>query len=197
MIDLLRYYVEPLCFIQTAARGLPAPVMLGLDYLAGTHAVPVALVLLLLALWFEGRTLAERAANQLTVLRGLLSALLAWGAAAAIGLAWQQALRTPGLEQAASDWACWHGPPSASTAAAIGFALGATAWRRDRRWGGVASVVVALWAVSQVCCGRRYPLDVVVGTAVGTGLAWFVGSVTWLGRPLNALIRLGQRMMLA
>ena len=82
-------------------------------------------------------------------------------------------------------------------AAAIGFAVGATLWRRDWRRGLVACLMTGLWVVAQVSCGVRYPMDAIVGTLLGTGLGWLLGAIAWLDRLLGALVRLARRLMLA
>ena len=194
MIDtVLRFYVTALCFPELSCQGFPDSAKLVLEFLAGPYTIPTALALALFAYWLAMAVGADRAANQRTVLRGVLAALLAWGLATLGGLAWQGVggLRT------GDGIACWHGLPSACPAAAIGFAVGATLWRRDWRWGLGIFLATGLWTGAQVCCGLRYPLDVVAGTVLGAGLAWLLGPADWLDRPVDAFIRLARRLMLA
>jgi len=197
VIHVLSSYVTILCFLPTRFQGLPAQVNRALDFLAGGYVVPTALALAALIRWFEGATAADRVANQRAVLRGLVAALTGWGLAALIGLAWKQGLSDPGWERVLNDWPCWQSLPFPSPAAAVGFALGTALWRRDWHWGLGYCLATGLWTVSQVCRGLHYPMDVVVGTALGTSLAWLLGSAGWLDRPLDAFIRLARRWMLA
>lgn len=197
MIDILHYYVTFLCSLRILCQGLPAQVSLVLEFLAGGYVVPTVLALVALLRWFEGPRAAERFANQQAVLRGLLAALIAWGLAVLLGLACSWVLHDAPAMQAVAGWGCWHGTPYPSSAAAIGFALGAALWRRDWRWGLAACLAAGLWAVAQVCCGLRYPLDVVIGAALGAGLAWLLGTASWLEKPFGALIRLARHLMLA
>ncbi len=197
MIRVLHYYVKILCFLHTNFQELPDRANLVLESLAGGYVVPTGLALAILIYWFEGPTAADRLANQRVVLRGLVAALAAWGIAALSGLAWRQGLADPELAQAFSDWMCWQGLPSTSMAAAVGFALGATLWRGDWRWGLGIFLATGLWAGTQVCCGYHYAMDVVVGTVLGAGLGWLLGLADWLDRPLDALIRLARRLTLA
>jgi membrane-associated phospholipid phosphatase len=197
VIDILHYYVTFLCSLRTLCQDLPAQVSLVLGFLAGGYVVPTLLAVMALLRWFEGPRAAERFANQQTVLRGLLTALIAWGLAVLFGLACSRVLSDAPAMEAVGGWGCWHGTPYPSSAAAIGFALGAALWRRDWRWGLAACLATSLWAVAQVCCGLRYPLDVVVGAALGAALAWLLGAMAWWERPLGALIRLARRLMLA
>ena len=197
MISVLYSYVTILCFLHTSFQLVPAQVNLALQFVAGGYIVPTGLALATLIRWFEGPTSADRLANQRSVLRGLVAALVAWGLALLINLAWRQGLSDPGWQEMLNGWMCWQGPPFPSPAAAVGFALGAAIWRRDWRWGLGYFLTTGLWAGAQVCCGLHYPMDVVVGTILGTGLAWLFGTVGWLDRPLDALIRLARRWMLA
>lgn len=194
MEDVLRYYVTALCFVCTFCQGLPAAMKLVLQFLAGPYAVPTGLTMVLLAYWFRAAMMADRAAHQRAVLRSLTAAFFAWGLATLIGVGWQRLL---GGVQAVNDWMCWHGLPSACPAAAVGFTLGATVWRWDWRRGLGLCLMTGMWAGAQVCCGVRYPLDVVVGAVLGTALGWWLGSIRWLDRPLGMLVRLARRLMLA
>jgi hypothetical protein len=197
MTDVLYFYVSIFCVQRALLEGFPGTVNCLLKFLAGWHAVPVGLALAALIYWFTGATPVDRAANQRSVLRGLLAALVVWILAALVELVWLLVLSTPQWKEIVSEWACWQGPPSACPAAAVGFALGATLWRRAWRWGLGCCLATGLWAVAQVFYGVCYPLDVVVGTAIGVGLAWWLGSMAWLDRPLNVLVRLARRLMLA
>lgn len=200
MITVLYSYVTIFCtwrvLLQDLLDKLPQ-VKLALEVLAGGYVVPTALALMALVRWFEGTTVAERAANQRAVLRGLLAAPAAWGLAAAIGLAWRGGLSDPGWEYAFSGWTCWQGTPFPNLAAAAGVALGAAAWRQDWRWSLRCFLVTGLWAGAQVCLGLYYPMDVVVGTFLGAILGWPLSAVGWLDRRLESFIRLARRWMLA
>lgn len=200
MIDVLYTYVTIFCswriLIQDLLVRLPEA-NLALEVLAGGYLVPLALALMTLVRWFEGTTVADRAANQRTVLCGLLAALLAWGLAVSVGLVWEEGLSDLGWERVLSGWTCWQRVPFPSIAAATGVALGATSWRRDWRWGLGCFLATGFWAGAQACLGLYYPMDVVVGTLIGASLGWLLGSAAWLKRPLGALIRLARRWMLA
>jgi hypothetical protein len=197
MIEILHRYVQVLCSLRTVFQQLPAPASLTLELVAGGYVAPTGLALTLLVYWFEGPTAADRLANQRTALRGLVAVFVAWGVATLSGLAWELGLNDPGLEQAFSAWPCWQGLPSVSAAAALGFALGTTLWRRDWRWGLGIFVATGLWTGAQVGNGLCYPMDVVVGAVVGAGLAWLLGPAQWLNRPIDALVRVARRLMLA
>jgi len=197
MIEILHLYVKILCSIHATFQQLPGQATLVLSFLGGGYAVPTSLALAALVYWFKGVTAADRVANQRAVLRGLVAALIAWGVAALNGLAWRWGLSDPELARTCASWPCWHGPPSSSAAAAVGFALGTMLWRRDWRWGLGVFLATGLWTGAQICCGHYYPMDVVVGAMTGASLAWLLGSARWLDRPLDALIRLARRLMLA
>jgi hypothetical protein len=192
--DMLRFYVRALCFLGTMCQGWPDPATSVLRFLAGPYAIPTALALMLLGYWFRMGVMTDRAANQRAVLRGLVAASIAWGLATSVQLAWRQGI---GELQLVDDIECWHGLPSGCPAAAVGFALGATLWRCNWRRGLVACVMTGLWVVAQVSCGVRYPMDVVVGTLLGTSLGWVLGAIGWLDRLLGAFVGVARRLMLA
>ncbi|MFL7792865.1 MAG: phosphatase PAP2 family protein [Anaerolineae bacterium] len=197
MTDVLYFYVSLFCVQHSLFHELPAPVNHVLEFLAGWYAAPLGLLLIVFVYWFVGVTATDRLANQRAVLRGLMSALIAWILTVLVQLLWLLVLRGPQWKETVAGWACWEGVPSACPAAAIGFALGATLWRRNWHWGMGCVLATGLWAVAQVFVGVHYPLDVVVGAAIGIGLAWWLRSMAWLDRPLDVLIRLARRFMLA
>lgn len=196
LYELLYSYTKALSFLELFFRELPA-VRPALRLLADGHVVPTALALAMLVRWFEGPRAADRLANQRAVLRSLLAALGAWGLVALAGLVCKQVVSAQVIGEMNIQWPWWHGLPSPSSAAATGFALAAGLWRRDWRWGLGFCLTTGLWATAQVCYGLRYPLDVVVGAALGVGLAWPLGVATRLERPLDAILRLAGRLMFA
>lgn len=199
MTDVVYTYVTIFCAWRLLLRDLLErlpEVQLALDVLADGYLIPLALALITLVRWFEGKTEADRAANQRAVLRGLLAVLAAWGGTALISLAWREGLRDPGWARVFGGWLCWQGPPCPSLSAAASVALGATVWRRNWRWGLGCLVAGGAWAGAQAGLGLHYPMDVVAGTVVGVVAAWLLGAA-WLERPLGAFIRLARRRMLA
>ncbi len=197
MTDVLYFYVSLFCSQRTLVQGLPDVMSRLLGTLAGWHLVPTGLELVAFVYWFTGATALDRAGNQRVVLRGLLAALTAWIVTLAVKVVWLLVLSGPQWKEIVGEWACWQGPPSACPAAAAGFALSTVLWRRDWRLGLGCCLAVCLWVVAQVFYGVCYPLDVVVGTAIGVGLAWWLWSMALLNRPLDALIDLARRWMLA
>jgi hypothetical protein len=191
--DVVRFYVRALCFMETACQSLPEPALIVLEFLAGPYAIPAALALTLVVYWFKMGTATDRAASQRAVLRGVLAGLMGWGLATLVSMAWQQGIG--GLQLGEIE--CWRGIPSACSAAAAGFALGATLWRHDWRRGFVACLLTGVWVVTQTFCGARYPMDAVVGTFLGTSVGWVVGAIGWLDRLFGLLVRLARRLMLA
>lgn len=196
-MTVLEYYVTLPPFPYDLVQALPVQAGAVLKLLSTGYVIPTALALLVLTRWLEGATVADRLANQRAVLRAVGAALFAWGLAALGSLAWRQALSITDVEWALDDLAEWHGPPAVSVAAAVGFALAAVLWRRDWHWGLAVLLMTGLRVGAHVCCGFRYPLDVVVGALLGAVLGWLLGSGVWPDRFLNVLIRPLRRWMLA
>jgi undecaprenyl-diphosphatase len=77
-------------------------------------------------------------------------------------------------------------PSFPSDHATAAFAIAMAIWLRSRRWGAVAFVMAGLLALSRVAVGTHYPLDVVVGAALGMGAA----LVLWIPAIRTPLDRL-------
>lgn len=200
VIDIVYSYVTIFCSWRALSQDLLVRIPaanLALEILADGYFIPIALVLMFLVHWFEGATVAERTANQRAVLCGSLATLFAWGLSVLVGLAWEEGLNGPGWEQVLSNWTCWQGTPFPCLAAAGGVAMGAASWRQDWRWGLRCLLVTGLWVSTQVCLGRYYPMDVIVGTLIGASLGWLLGAAARLNRLLEVLIRLARHWLLA
>jgi hypothetical protein len=197
MKQVLYFYIALFCTQYEIFQDVPGVAGRLVAALANWYFVPTVLALIFAVYWFNGARASDRIVNQRVVLRGFLAALIAWLVAEAIGLAWSLALSGAQWTDIDQKWACWHGSPTACPAAAVGFALGATLWRRDWRWGLGCNLIVCLWAVTQIFAGVCYPIDVIVGTVIGLILAWLLDNVAWLDRPLDVLIYLVRRLMMA
>jgi undecaprenyl-diphosphatase len=137
------------------------------------YFVPTLLATMLLALWFEGSTPAERQLNQRAVLVGALSAALAnlW----VKGL--NQVYYRPRPFAAHAVTLLFYRPTDSSlpsNAAALGFSIALGVWFYQRRWGGVMLVIATLFGLSRIVGGVHYPLDVVAGAFLGGASAWLI-----------------------
>ncbi|MFB6137694.1 MAG: phosphatase PAP2 family protein [Halobacteriaceae archaeon] len=112
------------------------------------------------------------------------------GLALVTALKWWFALPRPptALRLAATDG---YGFPSGhATASALGYgAIAATVrWGTLRHRAGVAAVLVVGISVSRVVLGLHYPVDVLVGAAVGTGYLALASSTAAVDRRLPVLL---------
>ncbi|MCP4536289.1 MAG: hypothetical protein GY832_04010 [Chloroflexi bacterium] len=199
-IDILYTYVTIFCSWRITLQDFMSKVPeanLVLEMMVGGHLVPIALALMTLVRWFEGKTVADRTANQYAALNGTLAAIFAWSLAVLVGLSCQEALSSPGWEQMLSNWTCWQGPPFPNVPAAAGVALGSAAWRRNWRWGLACFLVTGFGVSAQACLGQYYPMDIVVGMVIGASLGWMIGISTRLNRLMGVFIRLARYWLLA
>lgn len=65
------------------------------------------------------------------------------------------------------------------------FALAIVVWSADRKWGTWFFVFAAVMGVARIYAGVHWPLDIVVGAAIGIVSAWFIH---WLLGDVRAAI---------
>jgi undecaprenyl-diphosphatase len=65
-------------------------------------------------------------------------------------------------------------PSFPSNAAAVGFALAASIFLVNRKWGFVATILAVFYGFSRLYAGVHFPSDVVVGSLVGVLSALFI-----------------------
>jgi undecaprenyl-diphosphatase len=157
------------------------------QFLMNDYIVPTALAATLLALWFAGRDVDERAAFQRAALRALLSLALA---SVALKLINEVYFRPRPFTFDDSVRLLFYHPSDSSmpsNAATVCFALAMSVWLQQKHWG-VAMLALSLgMTLARVIGGVHYPADVVVGAWLGGLAAWLVNRATWLDRPLSVI----------
>lgn len=165
--------------------------------LVNDYFVPTTLFLLLIYLWFEGETTADRESNQRAVVRVIVAYLLANVIVKGCNLVY---FRPRPFSTQEVHLLFYHPSDSSlpSNPAAVGFAFAAVVWQRNRNLGAVIGLLASLFALARVYCGVHYPLDVVSGALVGVLAAYVTTRAKRLLSPLSTLIiQLARRLNLA
>ena len=140
--------------------------------LASDFFLPVVMALAAFSLWFAGRSLEERVANQW----GFLYATVGAGFANLLIRLFNQQLDRPRpfvtLEDVEVLFYRPTDPSFPANAAAFGFAMAAGVWLVNRRLGMVVGVGALLFAGARVYAGMHYPLDIVSGALLGIVTTW-------------------------
>lgn len=147
-----------------------------------TRFGPFADALLLVILWFAGRSAGERAASRRLALRGFLAAVLAVavsGVLSAVHYRPRPFLAHPGSVHLLLP----HGDDSSFPSDHAALVFGVAAGARGGRWSGLLYLFAAVVAVSRVYVGHHYPSDVLAGAAVGWGAGWAVARCGRLTEP--------------
>ena len=167
------------------------------QFLMNDYIAPTALAATLLALWFAGRDVDERAAFQRAALRALLSLALA---SVALKLINEVYFRPRPFTFDDSVRLLFYHPSDSSmpsNAATVCFALATSVWLRQKRWGAAMLALSVGMTFARIVGGVHYPADIVVGAWLGGFAAWLVNRAAWLDRSLDAVTGLALRLGLA
>lgn len=156
-----------------------------------------AMTLLLVALWFEGRTQSQRERNQRAVLRALVAMLVANILLKLCNLAHFRPRPFAGHEVNL----LFYRPSDSSfpsNPATVGFSLATAVWLSNLRASAVLFCLAASWAFARIYCGVHYPSDVVAGALLGALCAYLtVKRARFLDPLLTLAIEVGRRLYLA
>lgn len=161
------------------------------------YLVPVLLSLVLLGLWFAGKTEAVRNRNQ----RAVLTALVGLGFASLV-VDW---LINPLLFRprpfADHELSLLFYQPTDSSfpanPAAAAFAIATGVWLWNRKAGVVLLGLATVFALSRVYGGVFYPLDVLGGAAIGIGISFAVKlTLLWIEPLPTRVLRLARAVYL-
>ncbi len=169
----------------------------GMRLLVNDYFVPTTLFLLLVYLWFEGTTMADRELNQRAVIRVIAAFLVVNALVKACNLLYFR----PRPFSTQEVRLLFYRPSDSSlpsNPAAVGFTFAAVIWQRNRNLGAVMGLLASLFAMARVYCGVHYPLDVVSGALVGVFAAYLTARAERLLSPLSTpIIELIRRLNLA
>lgn len=189
---------ERLFFLINGLAGRSDGVDWFMKLVVGEYFIPVAMVMVLLAMWFLGKDARVRERNQRAV----------WGALIGAGLAcaivqicnWFFDPLRPfdiyGVYPAGQVYLLFYQPndPSfPSNTAAVGFAFAMGAWFGNRKVGYLFFLLALLWSFARVYCGVHFPLDVIGGAAIGILTSFAALGVLRITEPLPTWILKGMR----
>lgn len=160
-------------------------------------AVPTAMSLVAVWMWFAGETTDERRRNQRAVLVMALGILFANALIKDLSYIYfrprpfaTETVKLLFYRPSVSSF------PSVPIAVAFCFAAGA--WHAHRRVARGLLILAILYALSRVYAGVHYPLDVIGGAAIGAGAVYAVERLSFLFYPLvDACIALARRLSFA
>ena len=160
-------------------------------------AVPTAMSLVMVWLWFAGATPGERLRNQRVVLFIALGLLFANALIKDLSYVYfrprpfaTETVKLLFYRPSVSSF------PSVPIAVAFCFATGA--WIANRRIGQPMFLLASLYALARVYAGVHYPLDVIGGAAIGAGAVYAVKRLAFVFEPLaDSVIRLARRLYFA
>ena len=157
------------------------------DLVVSDYFVPVILSLTVFSLWFLGKDIASRDANQ----RAVLVALLAVGFSNLAVLIINQFIfrDRPFVDHELT--VLFYQPTDSSlpaNPAAVAFAMAAGVWQVTRSLGLGLYLLAALWGTSRVFVGVFYPSDVLVGAAIGVGMVYWFAFLMRNIEPLPTLV---------
>lgn len=165
--------------------------------LVNDYVVPTAMSLAGVALWFAGATPAERTCHQRAVL--LIAFALLFSNALIKDLSIVYFRPRPFATETVK--LLFYRPsvssfPSVPITVAFCFAAGAC--YADKRVSQVLFVIGTLYALSRVYTGVHYPLDVIGGAAIGTGMVYLIARLAFVFEPLaDSIIRTARRLYYA
>ncbi len=161
------------------------------------YALPTALVLSLLTLWFVGGSAASREQHQRAVFSAIGSMMLGNLVVKAMNLVLYRprpfAFRTVTL--------LFYRPSDSSfpsNAASVGFSIATAVWLFNRRIGLFLYALATLFGLSRVVGGVHYPSDVLGGALIGSMASYvIVRKFRPLDRLWTAIIQQVRRFLLA
>ena len=141
------------------------------EILASDYAVPGALALSLIAMWFMERDRAERMRRQIGVITALTAMALASLTVFIINIFYFRP--RPFVDMDVN--LLFYRPTDSSfpsNAAAAAFGIAFAVCGISRKAGAAAFIAAALYGLARVYAGVHYPLDVAGGIAIAAAAAW-------------------------
>ena len=139
---------------------------------------PVSISLIFLFMWFGTSDPVQRVKNQYAAMCGSISLGIACGVVAIINAnveMWPRPFEEDESirEVANAIFYTPHDPSFPANLAAVAFGAAMGVWIYNRKASIPIFILGALWSISRLYAGVHYPLDILVGAAIGIACAFF------------------------
>ena len=179
---------EKLFLLINGLAGKSGAFDLLMKLLVGEHFIPVAMVMVLVAMWFLGKDTIHRERNQRAVLCSILGVGFACAAVSLINTFFDRLRPFEALNDVTLLFYPPTDPSFPANTAAVGFAFAMGAWFGNRKAGYIIFVLAIIWCFARVYCGVHYPLDILGGAAIGIIFSFAALGFLRLIDPLVTLL---------
>lgn len=163
-------------------------------FIVNDFAVPTAMSIVAVAVWFSGATPAEQQRNR----RAVIFIVLAIAFSNALIKDVAQFYFRPRPFATESVKLLFYRPSVSSFPSIpidVAFCFATSLWFVNKRLGNVLFILGTLYALSRVYAGVHYPSDVIGGAALGAGMVYIIYRLRFIFEPLaDQLIALAQRL---
>ncbi len=150
--------------------------------LANDYFLPVCISLILLCLWYNGRTFAERDRNQKACACSAITIGITMGFVLVTNSIWRHPHPFQDLPQLLDPvtnriFYPIHDPSFPSNSAALTFAAAAGVWHFNRRWGYLMLIPAVLMPLAKLYAAVYYPSDIIGGIILGVLTSVFIAKI--------------------
>ncbi len=186
--------VERLFFLINGLAGKWEALDRFMKLVVGEHFIPVAMVMVLLAMWFLGKDAQARVRNQIAVWTALIGVGFA-NAVVEVFNRFFDRLRPFEVYPGAVTLLFYQptDPSFPANTAAVGFAFAMGAWFGNRKASALLFLLAILWSFARVYCGVHFPLDILGGAAIGILSSFAAFGFLRIIRPVPTWILKGLR----
>ena len=175
---------EKLFFLINGLAGKSGALDWFMKLVVGEHFIPVAMVMVLIVMWFLGKDAQGRYRNQRAVLTALIGVGFASAAVSIFNMFFDRLRPFEALDDVTLLFYSPTDPSFPANTAAVGFAFAMGAWFGNRKAGYLLFILAILWCFARVYCGVYYPLDVLGGAAIGIFFSFVAFGLLRLIEPV-------------
>ncbi len=172
--------------------------------MANDYFIPVVISLILLALWFLGRDMAQRESYH----RAIIVAAVSMGSACGFVMAANHLYHHDApfkampelMDTVNSIFYPIHDPPFPSNTSAVTFAAATSLWQKSRKIGLLLLIPAILMPFAKIYAAVYWPSDIVAGAILGILTAYFIKWI--MPNPLfewttNLIFKIMRRICIA